>query len=116
MYFVDRSAVVLKPTQVFLDLLKSVDEDMPELSLAQIRSNCTVLLIPEVDEPEGAVAFLDERFEEVFRNELSGWEIPQSQWPQTMDLVTFWQFFEVEIHDLVLDAVEDDLMVQPISS
>ena len=39
MYFVDRSAVVLKPTQVFLDWLKSVDEDIPELSLAQIRSN-----------------------------------------------------------------------------
>ena len=116
MYFVDRSAVVLKPTQVFLDWLKSVDEDMPELSLAQIRSTCTVLLIPEVGEPEEAVAYLDERFEEVFRNELSGWEVPQDLWPKSMDLVTFWQFFEVEIHDLVLDSVDDELMVQPISS
>ena len=33
MYFVDRSAVVLKPTQKFLDWLKSTDENMPELTL-----------------------------------------------------------------------------------
>lgn len=116
MYFVDRSAVVLKPTQVFLDWLKQVDEDMPELSLAQIRSNCTVLLVREMDEREDAISYIDERFEEVFRNELSGWEVPQSAWPKTMDLVTFWQFFEVEIHDLVLDTIEDDLMVSPVQN
>ena len=52
MYFVDRTAVVLKPTQFFLDWLKSLDENMPDLSLEQIRSNCSVFLVPEFDEPE----------------------------------------------------------------
>ena len=47
MYFVDRSAVVLKPTQNFLDWLKSTDQDVPDLTIEQLRANCSVFLVPE---------------------------------------------------------------------
>ncbi len=33
MYFVDRTAVVVKPTAKFLEWLKSLDDDMPDLTL-----------------------------------------------------------------------------------
>lgn len=114
MYFVDRSAVVLKPTQVFLDWLKSTDENAPELTLEQIRSNCTVYLVPEFDAPEEVVAYFDERYEAIFRAEVSAWEEDAAKWPKNMDLQAFWQFFDVEINDMVLDMEDADMQVSPV--
>ena len=77
MYFIDRTAVVLKPTEAFLEWLKAADSDLPDLTLSQLRANCSVFLIPEFDEPEQAVAYFDERHREIFAAELAGWMIDQ---------------------------------------
>ena len=37
MFFVDRMAAVLKPTDVFLAWLQQYDEDFADLTLAQLR-------------------------------------------------------------------------------
>ena len=58
MYFVDRTAVVLKPTARFLEWLKSADENMPDLTIEQLRANCSVFLVPQFDEPEAVIAYL----------------------------------------------------------
>lgn len=114
MYFVDRSAVVLKPTEAFLQWLLAADPDMPQLTLKQLRSNCTTYLIPEFELPEAAISYMDERYREVFEAELAGWEIEKARWPQDMSLKKFWEFFELEIHDMVLDMEDDDIMVSPV--
>lgn len=73
MYFVDRTAVVLKPTEQFLQWLKQSDDNMPDLTLAQLRTNCSVFLVPEFDQPEEVVAYFDERYQQIFEAEISGW-------------------------------------------
>ncbi|MDO4641038.1 MAG: hypothetical protein Q4A84_04950 [Neisseria sp.] len=114
MYFVDRTATVLKPTEKFLAWLKSCDSDMPDLTLAQIRTNCSVYLVPQFDEPEAVITYFDDRYQEIFAAELSGWDIEKSKWPQDMSLQAFWEFFEVEIHDMVLDMEAAELNVSPV--
>ncbi|MDF7676306.1 hypothetical protein PT286_06115 [Neisseriaceae bacterium ESL0693] len=114
MYFVDRSAVVLKPTQVFLDWLKSSDEDMPDITLAQLQSNCTTLLVPEFDTPEEVIGYIGEHFQPVFEAELAGWEVDKKVWP-ALDLTEFWRFFTVEVHDMVLDMVDADIRISAIT-
>ena len=42
MFFVDRTAAVLKPTERFLQWLNDSQEDMPDLTLPQLRANCSV--------------------------------------------------------------------------
>lgn len=106
MYLVDRTAVVLKPTETFLNWLKQSGDDLPDLTLAQLRSNCSVFLVPQFDEPEAAVAYFDERHHEIFAAELSGWESDRARWPESLDLETFWRFFDLEVHDTVLDLEE----------
>ncbi|UOO83150.1 hypothetical protein LVJ83_06750 [Uruburuella testudinis] len=114
MYFVDRTAVVLKPTVKFLEWLKSLDDDMPELTIEQLRTNCSVYLIPEFDEPEAAVSYFDERYQEIFRAELAAWDTLEDNWPQDMSLKAFWEYFDIEIHDMVLDMEEGDMNVSPV--
>lgn len=106
MYFVDRTAVVLKPTAVFLTWLKQSDDDFPDLTLEQLRANCNVFLVPQFDEPEQVIAYFDDRYENIFAAELASWEIDPQQYPKDMSLQAFWQFFELEIHDNVLDLEE----------
>ncbi|MBF0803390.1 MULTISPECIES: hypothetical protein [Neisseria] len=114
MYFVDRTAVVLKPTANFLAWLKQTDENMPDLTLEQIRSNCSVFLVPQFDEPEAVVSYFDERYQTIFEAEISSWDIPRSQWPADMGLKAFWEYFEVEIHDMVFDMEEAGLNITPV--
>lgn len=114
MYFVDRTAVVLKPTAQFLAWLKSTDESMPDLTLEQIRSNCSVFLVPEFDTPEAVISYFDERFEAIFIAEIASWEVPEELYPKDMSLQAFWQFFDVEIHDMVLDMEDADMQASPV--
>lgn len=114
MYFVDRTAVVLKPTQAFLDWLKSSDDDLPEMTLEQLRTNCSVYLVPEFETPEEVVAYLDERYLNFFEAELAAWYTEKSHWPQDMSLQTFWSFFDMEIHDMVMDTEEAEWQISPM--
>lgn len=114
MYFVDRTAVVLKPTVRFLEWLKSTDENMPDLTIEQLRANCSVFLVPQFDELEAVVSYFDERYRQIFEAELAGWDIDKDKWPQDMSLKAFWEFFDTEIHDMVLDMEEADLNITPV--
>ena len=114
MYFVDRTAVVLKPSARFLEWLKSTDENLPDLTLEQLRSNCSVFLVPQFDAPEEAVSYFDERYTQIFEAELAGWEENREKWPQDMSLKAFWEFFDIEIHDMVLDMEEAELNITPV--
>ncbi|HFC6388815.1 TPA: hypothetical protein ACFNMI_001912 [Neisseria bacilliformis] len=114
MYFVDRTAVVLKPTQKFLDWLKSTDSNLPDLTLAQIRSNCSVYLVPEADTPEAVLGYFGERCRQIFEAEVSSWEVERKHWPQDMGVQAFWEFFDAEIHDAVFDLDEAGIKVAPV--
>lgn len=115
MYFVDRTAVVLKPTEAFLAWLKSVHPDMPDVNLAQLRSNCTTLLVPQFDTPEAVVSYVGEHYRRIFEAEVAAWEVPQAQWPQDMSLAAFWAWFEAEIHDMVLDMEAAELQLSSVA-
>ncbi len=114
MYFVDRSAVVVKPTAAFLQWLNSVEDDDLDLTLAQLRSDCTVLLVPECETPEQVIAYVGERYEAIFQAELSAWYADPKLWPQDMSLSAFWTFFEVDVHDMVLDMEAGDMQLAPV--
>lgn len=110
MYFVDRSVAVIKPKAKFLDWLASLPDESVDLTLEQLRSDCTVLLIPEFVEPEEAVAYIDEIFVQIFKMELASWHEDETQWPKDLSLKAFWETFNVEIHSTLLDTLADDLI------
>ena len=110
MYIVDRCIAVIKPKKPFLEWLKSMpDNDMFEVSLDVLRSDCTVLMLPEFDEPEQAIAYIDDISEQLFKVELATWYEDEKLWPADMSLKTFWEWFDVEVHSTVIDTVDDDL-------
>ena len=66
------------------------------------------------DTPEAVVGYFDERYRQIFEAEVSSWEVSQEHWPRDMGLQAFWEFFDVEIHDMVLDMDDADIKIEPV--
>jgi hypothetical protein len=109
MFHVNRSVAVIKPRQPFFDWLRNTPDWDLDLTLDNLRVDCTALLIPEFDEPEDAVNYVDERFEQIFEMELASWYEDKKLWPPKRDLKTFWEWFDVELHSVVVDVPDEDI-------
>ncbi|MFH4416150.1 MAG: hypothetical protein WDW19_03840 [Neisseriaceae bacterium] len=109
LYLVDRSTVILKPSAAFLTWLnQNLAEDGlgRELTLEQIRVNCRTLLVPQQATPEEIMTYVGERYLPLFELEVGSWFEDRERWPSSMDLADFWEFFDIEILDEVLDLVD----------
>ena len=99
----NRSAVVVRPKQPFVDWLKSVEElDVPEITLAQLDK--TLYLVPDYEDPEDAEKVLKKIYDDIFCNELAGWYTDEEMWPKDRSLKMFKQWFDVEHFDVVEDV------------
>lgn len=99
----NRSAVVVRPRQPFLDWIRSVEElELPDVTLAELDK--TLYLVPDYEDLEDAEKVLELVCEEIFCRELSGWYADEETWPQDRSLEVFRQWFDVEHFDLVEDV------------
>ncbi|WP_434778967.1 hypothetical protein [Neisseria sp. Ec49-e6-T10] len=115
MYFVDRSIALIQPKQPFLDWLRSVEDDQAiELTLSQLRADCNTFLIPQYVEPEEAVAYIDDIYLSIFKIELSSWYEDETVWPKDLSLKAFWETFDISIHTMVIDTVDEGLHNTPL--
>ena len=111
-YFVERSIAIIKPKTPLLNWVNSIFTDLPkELTLDSIRIDCNSYLIPEVEEIEDGINYIDEKFEDLFALELASWTEDENLWPTDLNLKMFWEWFDVEVHPTTIDLadiVEDD--------
>jgi hypothetical protein len=109
-YVVERSIVVLKPKQPFLEWINNTLATSSDtlLDLQSVRIDCNSYLIPEVNEIESGVAYVDEIYESLFQMELASWSEEQEFWPQELTLKMFWEWFDVEISPTLIDVSGED--------
>jgi hypothetical protein len=96
----NRSAVMVRPRQPYLDWAAQVDDSgvLPEAS-----DERTVYLIPEYDDEDQAWELLEEIYPEIFENELYGWHTDEDAWPQERSFAMFQEWFEIELNAIVED-------------
>ena len=103
---VNRAALVLIPTVAFLDWTRTCPDPDPGITLADLREDPTVVLIPEGDDPED---WVEEHFLALFENELDGWCTDTATWPRGRDFNLFSGFLDVHLASMVLDLVKGPL-------
>ena len=54
MFVVDRTVALVRPKQPMLDWLLAQPDNDVDITLDMLRTDCTVLLVPEGEEPEDA--------------------------------------------------------------
>jgi hypothetical protein len=112
---INRCVVLLKLKQPMLDWISNhngaqgAPADLKEINI----DRTAYLISPEDGEDhESFDNWLKDNFQDLFLRELSEWIIDETDWPECKDLKMFQEWFDVELHTIVLDLgtdpIEDD--------
>ena len=105
----DCITALVKPTEICLEWINqllSVDGNEP-LSLEDITSDCTILLLPVFDNSQEMAEFIEDIYLDVFESELASWEEDERSWPKDLGFEQFLQWFKLEFHSMVYDFTDE---------
>lgn len=104
---INRNAVFIEPTDVFLEWAREFPDDDLELTLDELRKDNTAYLIPEQKaEPN---AWLKRNFNTIFENEFYGWCTDPSLWPKDRSFTSFKKYFKVRFSSVVVDLGKESI-------
>ena len=106
----NRSAIVVKPRQPFLDWLHTADPTSHRLTLGDLTREPTIYLIPECDTEEDLREVLEELCEEIFVAQLAGWFRNEETWPQDLGFDVFCRWFDFQRHSMLVDLSDEPLI------
>ena len=106
---INRSLIILRPKQPFLDWAQSLDDESKDLTLESLNEDSTAYLIPEIWQDSDQEEFLRTCYEILFEEQLEGWWTDEAAWPKQRDLKMFLEWFEVEFHSLVFDLCDEPI-------
>lgn len=109
MDLINRSAIVVKPGQPFLDWLHRVDPTSVHLTLDDLRREPTIYLLPECESEAEALEYLREVSNEIFEEHLDGWYRVPSEWPTNRDLTVLRRWFECSFHSMIVDLCDEPI-------
>ena len=98
---INRFAVILRPTQAYLDWTRSCPDPDPATTLESLCEESTVYMIP--DKGRGPGEYEKRHFKRMFVAELAAWYLDETYWPKNMSFDAFCRFFEVQVASCVFD-------------
>jgi hypothetical protein len=109
MRFVNRTAVTLVGAEPYVEWTRSRDADFAKgrLTVARTRACGAVFLLPEFEYEEDLQEWVEENHTWLFEFQLAAWTEDEAAWPRQRDLATFRKWFRVDIHSVVVDAVDE---------
>lgn len=105
MWSVNRSVLVVRPRQPYLDWVHALDEGGKKFTLEDLRQDCTSILVPQMEDEDHKDEILENIYLEVFEHELWSWMRDPAVWPSKRDLATFKAWFDLEFSSVTLDIV-----------
>ena len=112
---INRAALVVKFKKPFIDWLiytsKEHDGDdqmRPEEIETDGFDSKRVYLIPAFEENKKYDRYLRKHAKEIFEDELMGWYTEPAWWPHDRSFKVFKEWYDYEIHTMVLDTVLDE--------
>jgi hypothetical protein len=108
----NRHAVVVRPTALFLNWARENPDPLPKLTLDDVRREPTVYLVPEGRNNDDVERFVKQHFSMIFEHELWAWCTEPSLWPENRTYGEFKKWFDVDIHSMVMDLGRDEIEVE----
>ena len=104
MEMLNRSAVIVKPRQPYLEWTRQDDtEGLAESVFETLHAEQTVYLLPEYEDPSSDHRVLEEFWPVLFEAMLEGWVTDEASWPKNRTLEMFREWFEVQMSSIVED-------------
>jgi hypothetical protein len=99
--FLNRTALVVRPKQPYIDWADSFDDGGPKYDPDHHQAK--VFLIDEVADTRDIKKVVRRCWQAIFEEELNSWMRDPDVWPHRQTLKVFLEWFEVEVCDVVLD-------------
>jgi len=112
MEIVNRVAVLLVPKKPYLDWANSFDDDGPKIHPAEAREHTVAFLVPDLELLDEIQKFVAENSEYMFECALSEWMQDKKDWPKLRNHLTLREWFDVEVHDFLIDLGDDPIEVR----
>ncbi len=103
---INRNAIVVKPKKPFYDWVYYLYPESPVTK----KEEANIYLVRERDSNEQTENWLKKNFDKIFQNELNDWHTDTSDWPQKRTFRIFKEWFEYEIHSMILDLEETEII------
>jgi len=103
---INRTAVVVKPKQPFIDWLKSIPDDDFDYTLEQISADNLIFLIPQSDNPNEAMEYIRKGYGLIFEWAFGVWATAEELWPAKRNWKMLNDWFDIEICSEVFDLVD----------
>jgi hypothetical protein len=100
----NRSAIIIKPLQPFLDWLNNL---YPNEEMGDIRDINTYLVTDEIEDLE---TYLKKKFDKFFMMELEEWHTNKKEWPQKRNYKMFNLWFRVETSTMIYDLEKKPIL------
>ena len=106
----NRSAILVKTKQPFLDWLHTADPTSRKLTLGDLLRATRIYLIPECDTEEDVGEVLQELCEEIFVEQLAGWFRDTTTWPRDRSFDVFRLWFDYQHYSVLIDLGDEPLI------
>ncbi len=115
MRFVNRSVLVLRAKPPYVEWANEVGAATAgAVSLDDARQAGSAFLIPAIERDEEARAFVEAHARAMFEHELGMWMDDPDTWPARRDAETFLEWFDLEVHDIVVDLGDEPLATEEL--
>jgi hypothetical protein len=104
----NRSALLVTPRAPFLHWAERHGNGVPY----PVGGERTVYLLPSYDLQDEVEEIVDHYHDLIFETELEDWVRDESAWPSDRNYALFREWFDVEIHSVVLDLVAGEPLVE----
>ena len=109
MDILNRSAIVLKPKQPYLEWTRLDDaEGLSEGVFETLREEPTLYLVPDWEEAGEEREILREFWPALFEAMLNGWVTDPELWPSGRTQKMFEHWFEIDTYSMVEDIYMDE--------
>ena len=94
--FVNRSAIIIKPLQPFIDWCSGLYPG----NIEDIKETTTYLISEDIEDIE---SWLSKKFDKLFTFELNSWHTNKKEWPQKRNYKMFKEWFQIDTSTTVFD-------------
>ena len=106
---INRSLIIVRAKAPFLNWLKSLPDPI-NLTLDQLNQDNKAYLVQEIESDKQREKILEHYFPLIVEEQLSGWWTDEGDWPEIEDLKVFREWFDVEIHSVVIDLLDEKIV------
>ena len=111
MRVINRTAVTITGAKPYVDWTLTTDADANKgaITVARARTYGSAFLMPEFELEEDIQEWVEDNAVWIFEFQLGAWTDDESTWPPIRDLKSFREWFNIDIHSVVVDVADDDI-------